>query len=53
MADRVRKIRTGPLPRVPDGALAGATWFERRGLPLVLLAGVLGLFAVQAGLRLF
>lgn len=48
----MRKVRTGPLPRVPEHAFEGVTWFERRGLPLLLLLGVVGLFVVQAVLRL-
>ncbi len=35
-----------------DEDLLGPAWFERRGLPLVLLGGVLALFVVQAALRI-
>ena len=47
-----RRVRTGPLPRVPDAALAGPSTLERRVLPGLLLAAVGGLFVVQLVLHL-
>ncbi len=47
-----RKVRTGPLPRVPDEAFAGPVTLERRVLPGLLLAAVAGLFVVQIVLHM-
>ena len=46
-----RRIRTGPLPRLPDNALSDPITLEHRVLPLVLLLGFGGLIAIQIVLR--
>ena len=47
-----RRIRTGPLPRLPDSALADPNAFEHRVLPLALLLSFGVLIAIQIVLRL-
>ena len=47
-----RRIKTGPLPRVAPRSLTGARTLEARALPLVFVAALLSLFAIQAWLAL-
>jgi hypothetical protein len=55
-ADVVRgagaRIKTGPLPRLPEEALGGLKTLETRALPGVFLAAFVALVAVQIFLRL-
>ena len=47
-----RRIKTGPLPRVAPRSLLGPRTLEARALPIVFVAALLSLFAIQAWLTL-
>jgi hypothetical protein len=46
------RVQTGPLPKLPQTALAGANTLERRALPGLFLAAFVGLIVVQIWLAL-
>jgi hypothetical protein len=48
----VQRAPTGPLPRLPQTALAGVHNLERRALPGLFLAAFVGLIVVQIWLAL-
>jgi hypothetical protein len=48
----LQRVQTGPLPRLPQTALAGANTLERRALPGLFLAAFIGLIVVQIWLAL-
>jgi hypothetical protein len=52
VASTRRRIRTGPLPRLPEHALDGARTLEARALPMLFMAAFVALVIVQLVLRL-
>ena len=48
----VQRAPTGPMPRLPQTALARANTLERRALPGLFLAAFVGLIVVQIWLAL-
>jgi hypothetical protein len=49
---RVRRLSTGPLPRLPPEALVGARTLEAKALPMVFLGALALLVAIQVWLAL-
>jgi hypothetical protein len=51
-AGALQRVQTGPLPRLPQTALAGANTLERRALPGLFLAAFVALIVVQIWLAI-